>query len=259
MSGNRKTLVPATARTDLQLIELFSSLQGEGLHIGRREIFLRLAGCNLGCAYCDTPYAAGDVWTVEREPGSGRFESYPNPASLERCLDILDDWCDRGSGLHSALNLTGGEPLLQGEALQTWVPELRQRLPIHLETNGSLPAALSPLLPFLSFLSIDLKLADTCEEPTPWDCHREFLRLACHKPGQVKLVVGPAQGEQELLKAVRLVADEAPGYPIILQPLTEKGRPSVSGEHLLRLQEIAAAIHPETLVIPQVHPLLNLA
>lgn len=251
--------MPATARTELQLIELFSSLQGEGLHIGRREIFLRLAGCNLDCAYCDTPYAAGETWSLESEPGSGVFESVPNPAKLETCIAILDGWLERSPKLHSALNLTGGEPLLQGEVLKAWLPELSRRLPIHLETNASLPTALSPLLPYLSFFSIDLKLADTCGEPTPWEEHREFLKLACDKPGQVKIVVGPTQGEQQLLEAASLVAEEAPNYPIILQPLTEGGRPSVSGTTLLRLQECAAVIHPETLVIPQVHPLLNLA
>ena len=36
------------------IVEIFSSIQGEGLLVGRRQIFVRFAGCNLDCNYCDT-------------------------------------------------------------------------------------------------------------------------------------------------------------------------------------------------------------
>ena len=39
---------------DAPIIEIFSSIQGEGLLIGERQIFVRFAGCNLDCTYCDT-------------------------------------------------------------------------------------------------------------------------------------------------------------------------------------------------------------
>ncbi|MEM4195978.1 MAG: 7-carboxy-7-deazaguanine synthase QueE, partial [Methanothermobacter sp.] len=37
------------------IMEVFSSIQGEGLLLGKRQIFIRFAGCNLNCSYCDTP------------------------------------------------------------------------------------------------------------------------------------------------------------------------------------------------------------
>ena len=38
-----------------RLLEVFSSLQGEGTHLGERQIFVRFGGCNLCCDYCDEP------------------------------------------------------------------------------------------------------------------------------------------------------------------------------------------------------------
>jgi len=43
------------------IAEIFSSIQGEGLYVGRRQIFIRFCGCNLNCRYCDTETSASDV------------------------------------------------------------------------------------------------------------------------------------------------------------------------------------------------------
>ncbi|MDX9694125.1 MAG: 7-carboxy-7-deazaguanine synthase QueE, partial [Methanothermobacter sp.] len=49
------------------IMEVFSSIQGEGLLVGCRQIFIRFAGCNLNCKYCDTPES--------RNPQSGELTS----------------------------------------------------------------------------------------------------------------------------------------------------------------------------------------
>jgi organic radical activating enzyme len=247
--------VPATPATDLRLIEIFSSLQGEGVQIGRRQLFVRLADCNLSCAYCDTPHAASPTWRAEQEPGSAEVAEYPNPASIEILTGLVTDWqCQLP--VHQALVLTGGEPLLQSSALAAWLPHVSRVLPIYLETNGTLPEALAEVLAHLTWVSMDLKLAQVTAEPTPWAAHAAFLQVAGSKTLQVKVVIDAEVSEAELVEVAVFVCRHAPDVPMILQPRTVAGVPAVTGRQLLTLQAAAARAHPQTLVIPQLHPML---
>ena len=247
--------MPATPATDLRLIEVFSSLQGEGVQIGRRQLFVRLADCNLTCAYCDTPHAAGPTWRAEQEPGSAELEEYPNPATIETLTGLVTDWQCK-LPVHHALVLTGGEPLLQNRALAAWLPHVSRVLPVYLETNGTLPEALAGVLAHVTWVSMDLKLAQVTGEPTPWVAHAAFLRVAGSKNLQVKVVIDAAASEAELVEAAAFVQRHAPDVPMILQPRTIAGRPAVTGRQLLALQATTAREHPNTLVIPQLHPML---
>ncbi|MCM2464831.1 7-carboxy-7-deazaguanine synthase QueE [Methanoculleus oceani] len=96
--------------------EIFRSLQGEGKNQGRPCTFVRLAGCNLRCAWCDTSYA--------REGGT--------EMSVIEVLDRV--WLQNGK----QICITGGEPLLQQEE----VLELLKKFSLHgytveIETNGT--------------------------------------------------------------------------------------------------------------------------
>ena len=106
----------------LPVIECFSSIQGESTHAGRRCFFIRLAGCNLRCAYCDTSYA----W----EGGT--------PREVDELVSAA-----AASGMDCA-EITGGEPLIHPET-----PELAARLIASgmetlVETNGSLDIGVLP-------------------------------------------------------------------------------------------------------------------
>jgi organic radical activating enzyme len=247
--------VPATPANDLRLIEVFSSLQGEGILIGRRQLFVRLADCNLSCVYCDTRHAVGPTWRAEREPGSVEVEEYPNPAAADALTRMVTDW-QRRLPVHHALVLTGGEPLLQSRALAAWLPCVSRVLPVYLETNGTLPQALSEVLVHVTWVSMDLKLAQTTGEPTPWAAHAAFLQVAGGKTCQIKVVIDAAVDVAGLAEAAAFVRRHAAEVPMILQPRTIAGRPIVTGRRLLALQAAAAREHPHTLVIPQLHPLL---
>jgi organic radical activating enzyme len=111
----------ARARTYL-VKELFGpTLQGEGAHAGRPCVFLRFAGCNLACAWCDTDFAP---------EGAERLDA----AEIARRLRELDA---HASGM---VVVTGGEPALQWDApLAAAVRAAGFRA--HLETNGTRPLA----------------------------------------------------------------------------------------------------------------------
>lgn len=239
------------------VVEIFSSIQGEGLHLGRRQIFIRLADCNLACAYCDTEFFRASLFPCEIRPGCGFSTDMPNPLASYEIAELVARWNQDLPGAHHSISITGGEPLCQAEALAVWLPELRKILPVHLETNGTLPDALAPLLSEIDFISMDIKLASVTGVSTPWEEHRRFLTLASQCACQVKLVVGAQTSFDELLAAVHFVHEIAPHVPLILQPQTIERRVSLAADQLLQMQAVAAAIHADIRVIPQVHHFLN--
>lgn len=247
--------MPAIPATELYLKEIFSSLQGEGLFIGRRQLFVRLAQCNLNCAYCDTDYAIATTWNAESGPGINEAREYPNPASPELLTELIRGWQSQPF-LHHSLALTGGEPLVQDQALAGWLPAACKILPIYLETNGTLADPLAHLLPYLTWVSMDIKLAGSSGFSTPWKAHAAFLAIGRSKICQVKVVIDPQTPETEMIDVARFMHRSAPEIPLVLQPRTIAGRPSLSGRQLLSLQALAAREHGATLVIPQMHPLL---
>ena len=101
----------------MKIAEIFKSLQGEGRNQGKPCLFIRLAGCNLSCRWCDTAYA--------RDGGTEM-----------RCGEVLE-FCWRENP--RLVCITGGEPLLQKEALLRLLPSLHKRgTDVDIETNGTI-------------------------------------------------------------------------------------------------------------------------
>ncbi len=249
--------MPVTPSINAPLIEIFSSMQGEGVLIGCRQIFVRFADCNLSCDYCDTPFHAGPFYQIESEPGSGQFNSLNNPVSLDEITRLISHWQHISNFVHHSVALTGGEPLLHAEVLKQWLPEVISILPIFLETNGTLPAELEKIMPMVDWVSMDIKGSAVTGVPTPWADHADFLSIAKERLCHVKLVIDKSTTEDELLEAARLVNRYAPKVPFVLQPRTINSVPALSGEDLLRLQIVAAAEHRDVRIIPQIHPWLG--
>lgn len=250
--------VPAIPATRLPLMEMFSSVQGEGILVGRRQIFIRLAGCNLNCEYCDTPFAATASCQCEQSPGSGRFISFwDNPVALDQVCAVIQQWQQLLPLVHHSISLTGGEPLLHSSTLQQWLPELSTLLPLQLETNGTLPAELKTVLPWLTWVIMDFKLESQTGVATPWQEHHQFLKVAAQINCCVKVVVGSDTPVEELRRVATIVSQTASHVPVIVQPRTIAGKCSVPAKKLLEWQAVLASYKLDVRVIPQTHCYLS--
>ncbi len=241
------------------LIELFSSIQGEGLLVGLRQVFVRFHGCNLSCAYCDTESTISPLYCqIEGTPGRRDFIQAANPVSLERVLGLLAGWQRGWPEIHHSISITGGEPLLHHEILLEWLPVLRKILPICLETNGVLPAALSRIISHVDYVSMDIKLPSSCGSETMWTQHRDFLGIASRKNVFVKTVIDNTTEDWEIIRTSETIAEVARGIPLIIQPVTQTdGTVGITALRMLELQELASGFLAEVRVIPQTHKFMG--
>lgn len=243
----------------IHINEMFSSIQGEGILAGRRQIFIRLTECNLDCRYCDTEFSRSQNGQIESKPGSGQLIDIPQPMALQSITEIIADWQAQLPGAHHSVSFTGGEPLLQADLLTKLFPEVRKVIPIHLETNGTMHLALGQVKHYLDFISMDMKLPSTagCTEQL-WDIHALFLREAQGSNVSVKIVVGDSTGLGEISQVCEIISKVNKQVPLFLQPLTlPDGAIGIKVSHLLRLQELASSLLPDVRVIPQMHKLLG--
>ena len=122
------------------IIEIFSSFQGEGLLIGERQIFVRFAGCNLNCNYCDTNDSKSEKSGTLMTPDEVTAEI--NKLITPDCMTI---------------SFTGGEPSLYPQFISEVAKNFN--LKIMLETNGTLPENIGSIEK-LDIVSLDIKLPE---------------------------------------------------------------------------------------------------
>jgi len=241
------------------LVEIFSSVQGEGPYVGIRQIFVRFAGCNLHCAYCDTDYKFYPSFRVEDEPGTGIFSHRANPVDVETTVEIIKSF---NIGKNHSISLTGGEPLLQTGFINRLIGLLKDTgLKFYLETNGTLPDELSGLISQIDIISMDIKLPSAAGNREMWDIHREFLRIASRKKVFVKVVVTGETSESEIIKVCEIIKSVHSMVPLVIQPVSAHrgytGK-SPSLAKLMKMQELALDFVPDVRVIPQTHKILGL-
>lgn len=219
-----------------ELNETFTSIQGEGLEVGARHFFVRLAGCNLACSYCDTDHKVRE-WL-------------DSATLLEQLVSFLPV---------QAVSLTGGEPLLQVAFLKEFLTGVKERgVATYLETNGTLASALTKLTGLVDTVAVDIKLPTVCTIAPQWDAHEMFLNV-CAAQGITtvcKIIVSYALVAEELQKALRLIKQCTPQATVILQPVhaqldAELIRDMMQWQKMFLNEGLACR------VVPQVHKFMN--
>jgi len=106
-------------QSSIWVTETFLSIQGESTHAGRLCFFIRLAGCNLQCRYCDTQYSASLT------DGKAELLDLLVVRAVSSDVDLVE--------------ITGGEPLTQPETIPLCEKLLDAGMTVLIETNGSMP------------------------------------------------------------------------------------------------------------------------
>lgn len=104
----------------IALADLFYSFQGEGTYAGTPAVFVRLAGCNLSCRFCDTDYSLKEMLSID--------------AVIERVRAV-------GASCPMVV-LTGGEPLAHPHVLDLIAALRSEGRRVHIESNGTIPTDL---------------------------------------------------------------------------------------------------------------------
>lgn len=210
------------------IAEIFHSLQGEGELTGVPSVFVRTSGCNLRCAWCDTPYAS---W---------------NPEGKNLPLDRIVAEVERFRAACRHVVLTGGEPMV-APGIRELASELKM-LGYHLtiETAGTIAPEgiacdLASLSPKLLNSAPDVRQQPTWHkrhEATRWQpaVVRQWLD---HYPYQLKFVVTAAADVDELEGMLARLEREIPRHRVLLMP--EARTPAMQRERAPWLADLCKA------------------
>ena len=189
----------SSAGPAIPVVETFHSLQGEGLHAGRSAFFIRLAGCAVGCPWCDTKH------------------SWPAGAHPQRRLADLAAEAGAAAAAGAAFAvITGGEPLEHDlgplcAALAAAAPAL----PLHLETSGAAPLQLSGRF---AWITLSPKRHRPPAPEVLAACQE--LKVVVHEPAD--LAFAEAMAEQAMTagreRGMRAVDPLRSGPALLLQP-----------------------------------------
>ena len=242
--------------------EIFASIQGEGLYIGYKQLFIRFCGCNLNCNYCDTDYSA--------------ISNYKEYEPIELANEVL-----KHKDIHS-VSLTGGEPLLSVEFLKEFLPIVKNchseaestnilcqtqndvlaeeshknnSIKVYLETNATLTENLLEIKPYIDIISADIKLESATGIKDSSILHDKFFEACKGVETFAKVVFNDKITQEEIDICSKLAIKH--NIPLILQP-EMKGNNFTSNP--AKYQEIFDKFlsnYQNVRLIPQVHKFLN--
>ena len=216
----------------VKIKEVFASIQGEGVYIGYKQLFVRFCGCNLSCNYCDTDFNVKD--------------------SKEYSVDELVNVIEEHKDCHS-VSLTGGEPLLNTGFLKEFLPKCP--LPVYLETNATLAGEVKEVVDYIDYISADIKLPSCTGGNALWSEHDSFFKAVVHKDLFAKVVFDCNITDEEINKSCKLCAKY--GIELILQPKMNGNIVGFSDEVIEAVLDKFLTKYKKVRVVPQVHKFIN--
>lgn len=227
------------------IIEIFSSFQGEGLFIGQRQIFVRFAGCNLNCNYCDTQ--------------DSKSKNLGKLMTVEEVLTAIENV--KTPDCH-VISFTGGEPSLYPEFINEIANNTN--LKILLETNGTLPEKINAIKK-LDIVSLDIKLPEHFNNDFDEDVFFNEIKsvnllMARSIMLYCKVVVLPSTKInliQEVMEKLSNNISNKNKLQIIIQPSSPLKDWNNFNSKLFEFSEIVGQYF-EVSTIPQVHKILNI-
>jgi len=225
------------------ILEIFSSVQGEGPFMGIKQIFVKFADCNMKCKFCD----------LERN-----FP--PKEFSIEKLLSIIKQ-ISENSGDHHSISLTGGEPLLSKDFLKSFLPKLKEReagLKVYLETNSTLSDSLKEIIDYVDIVAMDFKLPSSTGDKDYWERHKEFLNIARKKNCFIKAVITNETNNADIKKAIGIIRDVDKALLLVLQPVwpvkdVERTKSSLLFDYLFLAEKKLENVR----IMPQMHKVLR--
>ena len=232
-----------------RIFEIFTSIEGEGILYGTKTLFVRLAGCPYSCFYCDTldalPLDSGKEYSI-----------------TEACNLIDSNLQDNTF----KVNFTGGEPLIQHEAVNELAKHVKARgLPTYLESACFDSKKFLHVLPSIDFVKIEFKTIDS--EFIDEKHYPELLRntLEClqaaveaKKTTYIKIVVSSKTeigSFKDLLDKIFEIISKENISGFIIQPTTSISEPTL--EQLLEFYDAVYPHYNEVRVVPQLHKIIS--
>ncbi len=211
------------------IVEIFNSIQGEGLFVGEMQTFVRFSGCNLHCKYCDTNHSK-------------------NIAKEMSVKDLARKLQEKKAKI---ISLTGGEPLLHYDFISELCDEFKGNY--YLETNGTLVDKLTKIIDKIDTVAMDIKLKSATGEENNFEKNLDFANIAKNaKTFFIKIVFDKNITEDEIENCIKIAKNNK--TQIILQPKMPLGQnfePDVVFNKFYEKYEFVR-------LIPQTHKFLNI-
>lgn len=228
------------------IYEVFFSYQGEGLMTGLPQIFIRFAGCNIKCSYCDTSYSI---------KVSKKAKFFTTEELIKKIKQIYTENKKYFILKKPSISFTGGEPLIYSDFLKSLIPALKKEdFSIYLETNGTLPTDLKKIISLCDIVAMDFKFKSDCGKSF-WNEHKHFLNIAKNKV-YVKCTITSNTKKEEIKKTAELIKSISNKIHLILQPSIDINRPPICS--LYEFFSLASQYLKYVHLMPQLHKIYNL-